>query len=280
MVVAPALGAPYAAMVLEKLIALGARRVLALGWCGSLSPRVHIGDLILPDQAVPGDGTSPHYCRGSGRDSRPPSPFRPAGCRSRLCPSHLAHGPGVVYRRLLPGDRGPGATLPGPGIIGIDLELAALFAVSRFRGMAAAGLLVVSDELFTLKWQPARGSEPFRRPAIKLCGWCWMPRQKPRWIMSEGALLAVDVGGGTQDIFLWEPGQAVENAVKMVLPAPTQIMARRLRRLTEAGRAVFLTGRLMGGGPIDLGGAPASGSRSAGLRLPPSRPRLFITILT
>ncbi len=68
--------------------------------------------------------------------------------------------------------------------------------------------------------------------------------------MSEGALLAVDVGGGTQDIFLWEPGQAVENAVKMVLPAPTQIIARRLRRLTEAGRAVFLTGRLMGGGPI------------------------------
>ncbi len=68
--------------------------------------------------------------------------------------------------------------------------------------------------------------------------------------MSEGALLAVDVGGGTQDIFLWEPGQAVENAVKMVLPAPTQIMARRLRRLTEAGRAIFLTGRLMGGGSI------------------------------
>ena len=69
--------------------------------------------------------------------------------------------------------------------------------------------------------------------------------------MSEGALLAVDVGGGTQDLFLWEPGQAVENAVKMVLPAPTQIAARRLRRLTAAGRAVFLTGRLMGGGPIN-----------------------------
>ena len=69
--------------------------------------------------------------------------------------------------------------------------------------------------------------------------------------MSDGALLAVDVGGGTQDLFLWEPGQAVENAVKMVLPAPTQIAARRLRRFTAAGRPVFLTGRLMGGGPIN-----------------------------
>lgn len=68
--------------------------------------------------------------------------------------------------------------------------------------------------------------------------------------MSEGPLLAVDVGGGTQDLFLWKPGQAVEDAVKMVLPAPTQIAARRLRRHTADGRAVFLTGRLMGGGPI------------------------------
>jgi len=68
--------------------------------------------------------------------------------------------------------------------------------------------------------------------------------------MSKGPLLAVDVGGGTQDLFLWRPGETVENAVKLVLPAPTQIIARRLRRHTVAGRTVFLTGRLMGGGSI------------------------------
>lgn len=68
--------------------------------------------------------------------------------------------------------------------------------------------------------------------------------------MPDGPLLTVDVGGGTQDLFLWEPGQPVENAVKMVLPAPTQIAARRLRRLTAQGLPVFLSGRLMGGGPI------------------------------
>jgi uncharacterized protein (DUF1786 family) len=68
--------------------------------------------------------------------------------------------------------------------------------------------------------------------------------------MSDGPLLAVDVGGGTQDIFLWEPGQTVENAVKMVLPAPTQIVARRLRRYTFERRSIFLTGRVMGGGPV------------------------------
>jgi len=68
--------------------------------------------------------------------------------------------------------------------------------------------------------------------------------------MFEGSLLALDVGGGTQDLFLWEPGQPVENAVKMVLPAPTQVLARRLRELTAQGRPVFLGGRVMGGGAL------------------------------
>ena len=36
-VAGPVLGAPYAVMVLERLIALGAKVMLALGWCGSLT---------------------------------------------------------------------------------------------------------------------------------------------------------------------------------------------------------------------------------------------------
>ncbi len=68
--------------------------------------------------------------------------------------------------------------------------------------------------------------------------------------MFKGSLLAIDVGGGTQDIFIWEPGQTVENGVKLVLPAPTQVLARRLRRLTAQGQPIFLTGRVMGGGAV------------------------------
>ncbi len=68
--------------------------------------------------------------------------------------------------------------------------------------------------------------------------------------MVEGPLLTVDVGGGTQDIFIWEPGQTVENGVKLVLPAPTQIMARRVWRFTARKQPIFLTGRVMGGGAV------------------------------
>jgi uncharacterized protein (DUF1786 family) len=42
----------------------------------------------------------------------------------------------------------------------------------------------------------------------------------------------------------------VANAVKMVLPAPTRIAARKIRRLTAQGRPLYLGGRLMGGGAV------------------------------
>ena len=64
-------------------------------------------------------------------------------------------------------------------------------------------------------------------------------------------ILAIDVGGGTQDILLWDSDQPLENAVKLILPAPTQIIGRRIQRLTAARADICLTGRLMGGGPVN-----------------------------
>jgi uncharacterized protein (DUF1786 family) len=60
----------------------------------------------------------------------------------------------------------------------------------------------------------------------------------------------MDIGGGTQDILLWDPQETVENSVKLVLPSPTRIVARRIQKLTAAGKNIFLTGRLMGGGAV------------------------------
>jgi Uncharacterized protein conserved in archaea len=43
-------------------------------------------------------------------------------------------------------------------------------------------------------------------------------------------ILAIDVGTGTQDIMLYDSHDSMENAVKMVLPSPTKIMAKRIRK--------------------------------------------------
>jgi uncharacterized protein (DUF1786 family) len=62
-------------------------------------------------------------------------------------------------------------------------------------------------------------------------------------------ILAVDVGTGTQDILLFESGKTMENCFKMVMPSPTVIVAERIKRATERGRPLLLTGVTMGGGP-------------------------------
>jgi uncharacterized protein (DUF1786 family) len=62
-------------------------------------------------------------------------------------------------------------------------------------------------------------------------------------------ILAVDVGTGTQDILLFDPRLDVENAYKLVLPAPTMIVHRRLQQATLDRKPVLLTGVTMGGGP-------------------------------
>ena len=62
-------------------------------------------------------------------------------------------------------------------------------------------------------------------------------------------ILAIDVGTGTQDILLFDSDQPIENALQLIMPSPTQIAAGRIRRATESGHSVFLTGVIAGGGP-------------------------------
>jgi uridine phosphorylase len=55
------LGAPQAAIVLERLIAMGARKILSFGCCGSLQPDLGVGSLVVPTDALCEEGTSAHY---------------------------------------------------------------------------------------------------------------------------------------------------------------------------------------------------------------------------
>jgi uncharacterized protein (DUF1786 family) len=61
-------------------------------------------------------------------------------------------------------------------------------------------------------------------------------------------ILAIDVGVGTQDIMLYDSNHPMENAIKLVMPSPTRIMAARIR---NHHHDLFLSGVTMGGGPVN-----------------------------
>jgi len=62
-------------------------------------------------------------------------------------------------------------------------------------------------------------------------------------------LLTVDIGTGTQDIFLYDSELDIENGFKLVLPSPTMMVHRRLKRSLHKRTPILLTGHQMGGGP-------------------------------
>lgn len=66
-------------------------------------------------------------------------------------------------------------------------------------------------------------------------------------------VLTVDVGTGTQDIFLFRSGLSLENGLKLVLPSPTMIVRQRLLQAAARRRDVVLSGVTMGGGPSQWG---------------------------
>jgi uncharacterized protein (DUF1786 family) len=62
-------------------------------------------------------------------------------------------------------------------------------------------------------------------------------------------ILTVDIGTGTQDIFLYDARLDLENGFKLVLPSPTMLVHRRIQAATRRAEPVLLTGVTMGGGP-------------------------------
>ena len=62
-------------------------------------------------------------------------------------------------------------------------------------------------------------------------------------------ILTVDIGTGTQDIFLYDSNLDIENGFKLVLPSPTMMVHRRLKQSLPSRTSILFTGHQMGGGP-------------------------------
>jgi uridine phosphorylase len=166
----PVMGAPYAVMVLESLIAWGLRRVLFFGWCGAISPRVAIGDIILPTQALIDEGTSRHYGGSQDRPTRPATRLL-ADTRTVLARKGLAFHEGAIWTTDAIYRETPAKLrhFRQRRAIGVEMELSALLTVARFRGVAASAILVVSDELADLTWRPGFRDPRFTAARKAVC---------------------------------------------------------------------------------------------------------------
>ena len=174
----PLIGAPYAAMLLETLIAWGARKILFLGWCGAISDNVKIGDVILPAAAMIDEGTSAHYISNNCLSKA--SQMIVNHARQCLREEQIAFHHGTIWSTDAVYRETPAKVeyFKKQNALAVDMETSSLFTVAKFRGVELGGVLVVSDELSSLKWRPGFKQKRFQqsrriacRMVTRLCQW-------------------------------------------------------------------------------------------------------------
>jgi uridine phosphorylase len=137
------MGGPSAAIVIAELAALGARRILRVGTCGALTPELGLGELLVVTEALACDGTS--QALGASGSVRP---------SDELLEALLAAGAGrarpaaVVSTDLFyDGPEGEEERWREAGAMAVEMETATLLALASRRGLKAAALLLVTDQL-------------------------------------------------------------------------------------------------------------------------------------
>jgi len=143
------MGGPSAAIVIEELVELGARRLVRVGTCGALVGGFALGDVVVAREAVCADGTS--RALGAG-DRAPADPALTAALMAAAARDGGAREGAVVTTDLFYDADGRHASPPPGDALAIEMETATLFRLAALRGVQAGCVLAVSDLL-----GPARG---------------------------------------------------------------------------------------------------------------------------
>jgi uridine phosphorylase len=132
------MGGPSAAIVVEELIALGARRLVRIGTCGALHGDLELGSLLAAREVIPADGAS--HALGANGTLRPDPTMTDALVHAGARPVT------VVSTDLFYDPRDESSTgFAAAGAEAVEMEAAALLRVASLREAAAACLLAVSD---------------------------------------------------------------------------------------------------------------------------------------
>jgi uridine phosphorylase len=148
------IGAPATILCMEELMVWGARRFVILGTAGGISERLRAGDVVTCTKSIRDEGTSHHYVKHSKYAY--PSKALTERLRQFLSPK---------FNRLF---AGPSWTIDAPyretvkeflqykkeGVMTVEMEASALFAVGKYKHIETAAVFVISDILSEKGWKP------------------------------------------------------------------------------------------------------------------------------
>ena len=164
----PAVGAPMAVLTLEKLAALGCKKIIVIGSCGAISKKLAIGDVFLPIDGISEEGTSAHY----PLDTTPSASIDLCKDLEKLLQlKKIESKVGKIWTTDAPfrETRQKVAQYMISGVEAVDMEFTALIKVAAFRGVKLGAAMVVSDILHSEKWISGFTSKIFKQKCNAVC---------------------------------------------------------------------------------------------------------------
>lgn len=146
-------GAPLAGALLEEVIALGVRSIVACGSAGTLDSEIPEDTIIVPTGAIRDEGTSYHYLPPA-REVKP-SYRLVSTIKSLLDTRRVNYIEGktwttdAVYRET----KSKVERRRSDGCVVVEMEAAAFFAIAQFRGIDLAEILYAGDSIGAGSWQ-------------------------------------------------------------------------------------------------------------------------------
>jgi len=136
------IGGCSAGIAVEELHNIGVKAMIRIGSCGALQREIALGDLILVSGAVRDDGASKAYVDVSYPAVADTGLLMCCieSARELGCPYHvgLAHSHESFYYDEADADSNYWSS---KGVLGADMETAALFTIGRLRGVRTASIL-------------------------------------------------------------------------------------------------------------------------------------------
>lgn len=173
------IGAPATVAAMEEMIACGARLFLGLGWAGSLQPSAPIGSFLIPTRCIREEGTSVHYVADEAAlvpDEQLVERLQAAAQAEAekvvLGPHWTTDAPYREHNHTI-------AAYRQQGVVGVDMETSAMYALGQFRNVPVCNLLVISDEV----WRDWRSAS-------------WTPALKTATARAQDVIMRVLEGGG------------------------------------------------------------------------------------
>ncbi len=145
-VVTTGMGCPSAAIVIEELVALGAKIFIRIGTCGAIQKKINPGNLIIPDSAIPLIGLLKNYHRET-RITKPNNAItnKLAEVTSKTGINYWV-GP-ICTSDAFYQEKKEAKEWEDKDILAMEMECAGLFALAKLRKVKAGAILTATGNI-------------------------------------------------------------------------------------------------------------------------------------